>query len=470
MVVNQDYDIVHLSENAGRYLHFAAGEPSANLIKVHNPALQLELRTALFRASQAKEPVDGAPTTVEFDGTRREVITVNVRPIQAEDMEQGFYLDLFMKESGRPSQPAAPPFAHDALTRNLESEIESLKRQLSDSHEQYEAANEELKASNEELQAMNEEMRSATEELETSKEELQSVNEELITVNTQLKSSVEELSRDQRRPHQPDVLDRHRHHLSRSAIAGATFHPERTESFQRHPGRRRATDLRHHAQARYTGLSSKTPRRFWKTWCAIEREVRLVEEHWFLVRIAPYRTAEDRIAGVVAHLYRHHHGANTPKRNCARVKNGCAAPWTSARPGSFISKPTARSRTQIIAFLEMTGYSRAEVERGRLSWQKITPEEFMPRLPRSDGRVPATRARPRLTRSNTSAKMARVFGRSSPPRGWIKIQASSSSSISVNRSGPRKRYANRRSASGSLPSSPPTFSGFSTPARCGSNT
>ncbi|MGH8165501.1 MAG: CheR family methyltransferase, partial [Rhodanobacteraceae bacterium] len=91
VVVNQDYDIVHLSEHAGRYLQFVAGEPTANLMKVANPALQVELRTALFRASQTKEPVDSTPTTVEFDGTR-EVITVKVRPIQPGDLEQGFYL------------------------------------------------------------------------------------------------------------------------------------------------------------------------------------------------------------------------------------------------------------------------------------------------------------------------------------------------------------------------------------------
>src|SRR5215212_3980223 len=38
VVVNESYDIVHLSENAGRYLHFVAGEPTANLLKVVEPA------------------------------------------------------------------------------------------------------------------------------------------------------------------------------------------------------------------------------------------------------------------------------------------------------------------------------------------------------------------------------------------------------------------------------------------------
>ena len=194
VVVNQAYDIVHVSEHAGRYLQFPPGEPTANLMKVVHPALQIELRTSLFRAAQNKAPVECTPAMLEFDGVS-EVVTLKVRPVEAKDLEQGFYLILFAKQDASETTATQPaPISHDAVTRNLEAEIEVLKRQLNDTGEQYEAANEELKASNEELQAINEEMRSATEELETSKEELQSVNEELVTVNNELKSSVERTS------------------------------------------------------------------------------------------------------------------------------------------------------------------------------------------------------------------------------------------------------------------------------------
>ena len=49
VVVNDAHEIVHLSGSAGRYLHFVAGEPTANITKVIDPALQIELRTALFQ-------------------------------------------------------------------------------------------------------------------------------------------------------------------------------------------------------------------------------------------------------------------------------------------------------------------------------------------------------------------------------------------------------------------------------------
>src|SRR5438034_1302317 len=67
VVVNESHDIVHLSESAGRYLHFVAGEPTANVVKVINPALQVELRTALFRSAQTKQATKSAPQKIEIN-------------------------------------------------------------------------------------------------------------------------------------------------------------------------------------------------------------------------------------------------------------------------------------------------------------------------------------------------------------------------------------------------------------------
>src|SRR5205085_9025028 len=181
IVVNDVHDIVHLSQSAGRYLRFPAGEPTANVVKAVTPALQTELRTALFKAEQTKEVVKGMPQRVELEAGP-ETVAFEVRPMHATDEAHGFYLVLFHTQSDGTDAAAAPAAPH-LLTEEASEEIHYLKEQLAATVEQYEAANEELKASNEELQATNEEMRSATEELETSKEELQSVNEELTTVN-----------------------------------------------------------------------------------------------------------------------------------------------------------------------------------------------------------------------------------------------------------------------------------------------
>ncbi|PYI92942.1 MAG: histidine kinase [Verrucomicrobia bacterium] len=298
IVVNESHDIVHLSENAGRYLHFVAGEPTANVVKVINDALQIELRTALFKAAQTKAPVKSAPQTVEFDGTS-EIITLDVRPMGAADQALGFFLVLFEKESSRAATAVAPPVSREAVTRDAEEEIQFLKQQLNTTVEQYEAANEELKASNEELQAMNEEMRSATEELETSKEELQSVNEELSTVNHELKNSVEDLSR----------TNADLNNLMASTDIGTVFLDRQLRVHRFTPSAQKIFNLIPADMGRpisditsnlnYEGFMADAEKVI-QDLTTIEHEMQLGDSGWYLTRIAPYRTSEDRIAGVVA--------------------------------------------------------------------------------------------------------------------------------------------------------------------------
>jgi two-component system, chemotaxis family, CheB/CheR fusion protein len=297
IVVNESHDIVHLSESAGRYLHFVAGEPTANLLKVIHPALQFELRAALFKAGQTKIAVKTAPQTVEIEGAK-EAITLELRPMAAGDQASGFSLVLFEKE-GQASAPAGVAVSPGTVAPGSEDEIQFLKQHLNTTVEQYEGANEQLKASNEELQAMNEELRSATEELETSKEELQSVNEELSTVNHELKSSVEELSR----------ANADLNNLMASSDIGTIFldrqlrihrfTPSAQKIFNLIPADigRPISDIT--SNLNYEGFVADAEKVL-RELITIEREMQLGDESWYLTRIAPYRTAEDRIAGVVA--------------------------------------------------------------------------------------------------------------------------------------------------------------------------
>ena len=228
-VVNHAYDIVHLSERACRYLRFAAGEPSANLLKVIYRALRVELRTALFRAAQ-----EGQTRERCHNGRYRarlvEVITVRVRRIRKESRIAGFLsgplLEFLAAEPA--AMPVVPP--HDAA-HELEQEMRQLQAPAQQNGRKIRDGSRRTESSNEELQAMNEEMRSATEELETSQEELQSVNEELITVNNELKNNVEALSRANSRSDQPHGFDRDRDDLPRSASCACNASPRARRRF-----------------------------------------------------------------------------------------------------------------------------------------------------------------------------------------------------------------------------------------------
>ncbi|HEX9995932.1 MAG TPA: PAS domain S-box protein [Abditibacterium sp.] len=303
VLVTFNFDIVHLSERAGRFLHFAGGNVnvSINLINAVHPALRLELRSALVRAVQSGESVDVPGLPLELDGSPR-LVDLRVRVLREEERSENAVNYLMVvfddRESDQPADTVLTRTEDDVAVRRLEREAGHLKQHLASTVEQYEAMTEELKASNEELQAMNEEMRSAGEELETSKEELSASNEELITVNQEMKSKVEQLARSN-----GDLQNL----MSATSIATIfldrdlriqRFTPPAVELFKLIPtdAGRPLSDLRHSLQ--YEAMIADAQQVIDKL-LPVEREVPGDDGRWFLVRVLPYRTADDRIDGVV---------------------------------------------------------------------------------------------------------------------------------------------------------------------------
>ena len=303
VVVNEEYDIVHLSERAGKYLHVSGGDPSNNLLKMVLPELRLELRSALYHAVQRKTNVE-ARNLKAIVGGETETFNVYVRPVLgADDPARGFLLVIFEPVAEKDDGVATSVVTTDEpLARQLEEELTRAKLQLRTSSEQYEVQAEELKASNEELQAMNEELRSAAEELETSKEELQSINEELRTVNQELKVKVEETT----------IAGNNLQNLINSTDIGTVFldrsfrvqlfTPAAKELFnliQADHGRP-LSDITH--RLNYDSLVEDADS-VMETLHTVEREVSTQDEKDYMMRILPYRTAEDRISGVVVTFF-----------------------------------------------------------------------------------------------------------------------------------------------------------------------
>ena len=377
VVVNDAHEIVHLSGSAGRYLRFVAGEPTANITKVIDAALQTEMRTTLFKAAQTKESATSVPKQVDIGG-RSEVITLQIRPMKTNDQARGFFLILFEKQPEAPEASAAinivPP---EALSREANEEIEFLRQQLSETVDQYEAANEELKASNEELQATNEEMRSASEELETNKEELQSVNEELTTVNQELKSHVEELSK----------TNADLNNLMASSDIGTIFLDRELRIHRYTPAAQKIFNLIPSDMGRpisditsslkYEGFIADVER-VMDDLHTKEREIQVADGTWYMTRIAPYRTSEDRIAGVVAtfiDVTERRHAVNKLRENEARMKRA----FEIETVGVIFFATDGRITYGNPAFLRMSGYNERDLAEGKLRWDTMTPPEFMAR-------------------------------------------------------------------------------------------
>jgi two-component system CheB/CheR fusion protein len=305
ILVNEEYDILHLSENAGQYLKLAGGEPTKNLLKLVRPELSLELRSALYQATHNRKPVEvkSLPFSVQ---EKIEHVNITVRPVvHEEDASRGFILVLFAKaESSTPEEPEGPSLiqAAEPIACQLEEQLVRLKAELRATIEQSELQTEELKASNEELQAMNEELRSSTEELETSQEELQSLNEELTTVNQELKIKIDEIT--QRRNdvqnliNSTDIATIFLDHAMRIRL----FTPRTRDIFNLIPADvgRALSDITN--KLLYDELISDIES-VMDTLQIIEREVETHDRHWYTIRLVPYRTAEDRIDGAVLSFF-----------------------------------------------------------------------------------------------------------------------------------------------------------------------
>jgi two-component system, chemotaxis family, CheB/CheR fusion protein len=299
VIVDFDYNVLHVSACAGSFLRFPGGAPSHNLLKVIDPALRVELRSALFQAVTSGE--EAVASRVRLDkGPVQGVYDLSVRPFRDGETDSDYLLVVFNKvgEDPIPRPIGATSSGAEQVIAHLEEELQRTRDSLQSTVEQSETSTEELKASNEELQAINEELRSATEELETSKEELQSVNEELTTVNHELKLKVEEAAQ---------VNDDLRNFIASTEIATVfidsegrikRYTPRAEDIFSIIPTDvgRRLLDITHRLD--YPELSEDIDAAY-QLLLPRQREVRALGGRLYMARVLPYRTGENRIDGAV---------------------------------------------------------------------------------------------------------------------------------------------------------------------------
>jgi two-component system CheB/CheR fusion protein len=210
VVVNEKYEVVHVSTRANHFLEVPVGEPTRDILRMAREELRPALRAAIYKAFAEDTQMVFRGVKINTGGGEG-TINVLVEPIAASTSAGKLAMVVF--------EPTPPPVAHlapagsedtfgcdetskDILIRQMEEQLritheqlQATSEQLESTHEGFMSANEELMSINEEFQSGNEELQSTNEELETSKEELQALNEELVTVNAELQGKVEELDR-----------------------------------------------------------------------------------------------------------------------------------------------------------------------------------------------------------------------------------------------------------------------------------
>jgi two-component system CheB/CheR fusion protein len=303
VLTEADGTMLFVEGKTGKYLEATSGPPSQNIVDLAREGLAIELSSALREARSGEERVTRLGIAVKTNGDRQ-TIDLHIRKLSDPKALAGKLLVVFRDVEPRfdASVVDGEGSERGATTSRQLDVLENELRALRDSHqttvEELESSNEELKSMNEELQSSNEELQSTNEELESSKEELQSLNEELQTVNAELQSKVDELAAAQ---------DDMRNLLDNIEIATIFVDNELcVKRFNAESQRIMNLILSDVGRPLAHVTSNVTSDAMLdeitialKELSRRQRQVQTKDGSWFSMRVAPYRTLDNRIDGVV---------------------------------------------------------------------------------------------------------------------------------------------------------------------------
>jgi two-component system CheB/CheR fusion protein len=301
VITDENFQILHFSGRTGRYIEPTAGAATLDLLGLVHRDLRLELRTALGRAVETNEAAQAEQVQLGLNG-HRIMVDITVEPVPDGPAGHRNFVVLFKDGPVRPVDNGdlnSNTLVRTEHVERLESELRATRERLQATIEELESTNEELKSSNEEYQSLNEELQSANEELETSREELQSVNEELTTVNGELAHRVQELTR---------ATSDLKNFLESTQIATVFLDNElRVMNFT--PAITQVLHLVETDVGRpIAHIKARIPiedlyddvRRVLRTLASAERELTAPDSGTrYIVRVLPYRSIDNFIAGVV---------------------------------------------------------------------------------------------------------------------------------------------------------------------------
>ncbi len=298
VLVDSAFRIVFVHGETNRFLELAQGEPNMSILDMARPELRSELSAALLEASAQKKSIVREGARIKRDGAIF-ATRISVQPILGVAERQGFAVVTFGEALEAPvSRKAGEKTKGDSRIRQLETELQYTRESLRSTIEELETANEELRSANEEYQSTNEELQSSNEELETSREELQSVNEELLTVNNEYQNKIEELS----------VINDDMMNLLNSSNIATIFLDNALQIKRYTPDATRIFNLIGTDVGRPLGhLTSNLQveslvehaQKVLDSLVPFRQEVQTRDGHWYSMRLHPYRTTHDAIAGVV---------------------------------------------------------------------------------------------------------------------------------------------------------------------------
>jgi two-component system, chemotaxis family, CheB/CheR fusion protein len=281
-----------------------SGRASLNLIHMAREGIAGEMQSAIQEARDKNVRVTRSNAPV-LNGETTSTVDIDVTPIQSVQTKERFFLVLFssspLTAGERPKTGSRPAVGKEAQVEQLRQDLQATRTYLQATIEKHEGINQELRAANEEIQSSNEELQSTNEELETAKEELQSTNEELTTVNEELHSRQLELIQ----------LNNDLNNLINSVhlpiiILGQDMRIRRFTPMAEKVLNVIPTDIGRPLSDININLKVPNLQRLMTEVVdsLTMKEIEVQDNHgrWYAMRLRPYKTAENKIEGVVLTL------------------------------------------------------------------------------------------------------------------------------------------------------------------------
>lgn len=301
VLVNQEGDILYITGRTGTYLEPAAGKANMNIYAMAREGLRNELPGAIRKVKQNYEPVKLQNIRVGTNGGTQ-FVNITFQCIEKPDSIKGLIMIVFYDVPKTTNKKLKHEEQNTLVDRHeIELELQRANEELQNTREEMQTTQEELKSTNEEMQSTNEELQSTNEELTTSKEEMQSLNEELQTINAELQSKIVDYI----------AANNDMKNLLNSTDI-ATLFLDKDLNIRRYTDqltklfKLRQTDVGRPFTDMVTDLNypemTDHASEVMNTLVYKETTVSTHDGRWFIVRIMPYRTFDDRIDGLVITL------------------------------------------------------------------------------------------------------------------------------------------------------------------------
>jgi two-component system CheB/CheR fusion protein len=296
VIVDEEYNIVHTIHKVSKYMSIPIGQVTFNILKMLPEELDLMVSSLLRRASKANHPIVYEKLKIkDFD----HIINLSAKKIKSSKTDESFFIVSFHEEKpDETGKGETQKFEKIDISNQYQERIEELEKEIQSKSESLQATVEELETSNEELQSSNEELIASNEELQSTNEELQSVNEELYTVNAEHQKKIEELTQ----------LNADMDNLLKNTQIGTLYLDQDLTI-------RKFTELAatitnilktdvgrpiHHINTKHiydTFLDDID--HVMDTLQPVEHEIKAKNNLWYLLRIIPFRTADNAIDGII---------------------------------------------------------------------------------------------------------------------------------------------------------------------------